>query len=385
MTKIAFAALPAYGHVYPMLPLAEAFQRAGAEVSVAVGAPFLGALPLPTVPGLAGTVTLDEVVAEVLERFPQTADDMANRWLPAFFGNVNARRVLPALREQWAADRPGLVVYEVLDPAAALAAGEIGVPSVAFGLGQWLPALARLVAVAADAVAPGGPSGMPWEVAEAADERPGCYVDPMPASLQPGPVGTILDRMPIRPDGWHDLSAGGGDVPARRPDGPPRIYVTLGTVAYGAVDVLRQAVVEAASFDAEVVVACGPDGNPELLGSLPPNVRTYRYLPQWALLPGVDLIVHHGGAGTMLQAAWHGIPQVILPQGADQFVNAQSVQDAGVGRQIGKAAMAPGAVAIAVGALLGDGAERQAAAALAAEIAALPAPDEVAEALLARL
>ena len=100
MATIAFAALPAYGHLYPLLPLAEALQRAGAEVSVAVGPPFLGALPMPTVPGIEPDLTLDGQ-AEVFERFPQVREDMATRWVPAFFGDVNARRVLPVLREQW--------------------------------------------------------------------------------------------------------------------------------------------------------------------------------------------------------------------------------------------------------------------------------------------
>jgi len=174
-------------------------------------------------------------------------------------------------------------------------------------------------------------------------------------------------------------------VPPHRADGPPRIYLTLGTVAFGAVDVLRQAALESAALGAEVVVACGPAGDPELLGELPANVHVSRYLPQAALLPTVDVIVHHGGAGTMLQSAAHGIPQVILPQGADQFVNAGSVQAAGVGRGIRKDAMVPGAVGEAVAALLGDCPERAAAALLREEIAGMPSPDQVATQLLDRL
>ncbi|MGV1009576.1 MAG: glycosyltransferase [Dermatophilaceae bacterium] len=174
-------------------------------------------------------------------------------------------------------------------------------------------------------------------------------------------------------------------MPPHRTDGPPRVYVTLGTVAYGAVEVLRQAALEAAALGVEVVVACGPDGDPELLGPLPDNVHISRYLPQAALLPTVDVIVHHGGAGTMLTSAAHGIPQVILPQGADQFRNAESVQAAGVGRAIRTDAMAPGAVGEAVAALLDACPERDAAARLRVEIARMPSPHEVARQLLARV
>jgi UDP:flavonoid glycosyltransferase YjiC (YdhE family) len=40
------------------------------------------------------------------------------------------------------------------------------------------------------------------------------------------------------------------------------------------------------------------------------------------LLPTCSAIVHHGGAGTMFGALAHSVPQVILPQGADNFEHA---------------------------------------------------------------
>jgi aminopeptidase N len=42
------ASLPAYGHLYPLLPLAQACQAAGHDVVVATGPPFLDRLPVPT-------------------------------------------------------------------------------------------------------------------------------------------------------------------------------------------------------------------------------------------------------------------------------------------------------------------------------------------------
>ncbi|HEY6688039.1 MAG TPA: hypothetical protein VI094_17720 [Propionibacteriaceae bacterium] len=52
--KIMFASLGAYGHLYPMMPLAIACADAGQEVVIATGEPFLERLPLPTVPGAPG-------------------------------------------------------------------------------------------------------------------------------------------------------------------------------------------------------------------------------------------------------------------------------------------------------------------------------------------
>jgi hypothetical protein len=57
--KIMFASLGAYGHLYPMMPLALACAAAGNETVIAVGPPFLGRLPLPTVPGYPPELELD--------------------------------------------------------------------------------------------------------------------------------------------------------------------------------------------------------------------------------------------------------------------------------------------------------------------------------------
>lgn len=45
--RVVVASLPAYGHLYPLMPLAQAFALAGHEVVVAVGDPFLGRFAVP--------------------------------------------------------------------------------------------------------------------------------------------------------------------------------------------------------------------------------------------------------------------------------------------------------------------------------------------------
>jgi hypothetical protein len=50
--KIMFAPLGAYGHLYPMMPLALACADAGHDVMIATGKPFLDRLPLPTSPAI---------------------------------------------------------------------------------------------------------------------------------------------------------------------------------------------------------------------------------------------------------------------------------------------------------------------------------------------
>ena len=74
-------------------------------------------------------------------------------------------------------------------------------------------------------------------------------------------------------------------------------------------------------------------------------------------------------------------PQLVLPQGADQPFNTELVERAGAGRRLTGGAQLSGEVGTAIGALLADGPERVAAKRIAAEIAALPGPTDLAASL----
>ena len=97
-----------------------------------------------------------------------------------------------------------------------------------------------------------------------------------------------------------------------------------------------------AAFDVDVLVTVGPEGEPAALGEVPDNVYVERFVAQSAVLPLVDLIVHHGGTGTVLSALEVGLPQLLLPQGADQFVNAEILTSAGAARALPNDAQLPG-------------------------------------------
>jgi UDP:flavonoid glycosyltransferase YjiC (YdhE family) len=139
---------------------------------------------------------------------------------------------------------------------------------------------------------------------------------------------------------------------------------------------LRSAAIGLGMLEVDALVTVGPVGDPSALGPLPHSVRVERFVPQGVLLPHVDLVAHHGGSGTMLGALAHGLPQLVLPHGADQFLNAQALLDCGAGRRLLPEELTSDAVALAVRALLSEPEYRDAARGLAGEIAAMPAPAE---------
>jgi UDP:flavonoid glycosyltransferase YjiC (YdhE family) len=90
-----------------------------------------------------------------------------------------------------------------------------------------------------------------------------------------------------------------------------------------------------------------------------------------------DLVASHAGSGTTLAALGAGIPQLCLPQRADQFVNAAAVARAGAGLTILPPEVDAIAVAQATRQLLEDPSFRRAARIVADEIALMPSPDDV--------
>ena len=375
--RIVFASLPAYGHLYPMMPLALACREAGHDVLVATGPPFLDRLSLPTVSGVARTTTIDEWIAETRRRHPEAGGfDLSM----AMFADVAAEQVIPAIMALGERERLDLVVYEAMNTGAGVAASVLGVRAAAFAIGLVPRAYGML-----------HPATVPYQK-DAWLERglpiptrallADALISPVPHSLAPGESGLGVPTIPIRTVAYSDS---GAVVPEwlTAPRERARVYATLGTVSFGAVEVLRRALDALARLDVDVLVSVGPEGDPSALGELDPRVRTERFVAQSRVLPLVDLVVHHGGTGTVLGALEAGVPQLLLPQGADQFRNAELIPAVGAGQALGNDAQAPGAIAELATAMLGDSPEAATARRISAEIAAMPAPSKVVADLVA--
>ncbi len=130
-----------------------------------------------------------------------------------------------------------------------------------------------------------------------------------------------------------------------------------------------------------MLVTLGPGADPSSLGPQPAGVRVEAYVPQSAVLPHTAVVASHAGSGTMLATLTHGIPQLCVPQAADQFRNATGVARAGAGISLAPREATPSAVADAVRRLLADPTYGQAAQEVGREIAAMPSPGEVVEVL----
>ena len=74
----------------------------------------------------------------------------------------------------------------------------------------------------------------------------------------------------------------------------------------------------------------------QIPNELPPGVKHFEFAPFRWLLPQVEMLVHHGGVGSMSQAMAAAIPQIIMPMAFDQVDNAYRVEKLGVGGSLAR-------------------------------------------------
>jgi UDP:flavonoid glycosyltransferase YjiC (YdhE family) len=377
--RIAFAANPALGHVLPLLPLALAARAAGHEVRFLGGsalAPTLEAFDLPHV--VAGPPDL----ASVFERIDAARLDGPRLAVAVWsmgFAEIVARPLAHALLELSVAWSPDLVVHEDTEQGTWIAAERLGIPHLALQAAAWRGSMARLSAEPAARLR--SELGVPPDPDLASWHRYG-YLTTRPAALRdasdPMPPGT----MEIRPTAVDDDGSTSAPWLATTPGGRPRVAVTLGTVMPERRGPQLATLVEALEpLDAEIVVALGPGLDPRSFLPRPVNIRLVSYVPMSRLLPASDLVVCHGGSGTILAALGAGRPLVLLPLAADQPANATACRAAGAARVLGRDERSPEAIREAVADALINPALARGAAAVAEEIEAMPEPGQVVPAL----
>ena len=370
--RILFTCRPTVGHLYPLLPLAEAARNAGHEVAFASApstiaqARGFGFVGFP-----AGRETLNP--KQRLAQFPElegmaqvSREWIFTRWFAGYESLERAPDLL-AIGREWGCD---VIVNDWAELAGPAVAAKLGIPSATLGLAVPRPDIAELVE---PWIAPTW-SSMGLDVPPFAGLFDGLFLDPCPPSMRP-PGVQVPNTQPIRPGGGPPSRSDDADKLAQLPPGR-LLLVTFGTI-FGSNPGLYRTVIDGVrDLGRTVVVTLGSLTAPSAIGPLPGNVFCFDFLTQGTVLPRCDLVVTHGGSGSTLGPLTEGIPLLVLPQGADQFDNADAVARAGAGLVIQPGDFNAAAVEAAARRLL-DGACATGARTVAEELAAMPSPDEV--------
>ncbi|MFC9426747.1 glycosyltransferase [Streptomyces sp. NPDC056987] len=376
--RILFSSTPGYGHLLPQLPLARAFRDRGDAVAVLTSESFRPLLAAEDIPLFAVGPEAPEILAEAARRSGASA---ATEPTPAataeFFAGTRVDLTADAALDAGREFRPDLVVGEAADYVGPLVAAALEVPFAKVAFGPQLPAEFTDVF---DSVVESRHKERGLTV-----PPPAWYLDPCPEVLQgPGWVPP-QGHLPLRPEAHQGPGASGtAPAPATPPaDGArPRVLLSFGT--HFAEPAVLRPVIDALTPTADVVVTLGLTATAADYGDGLDRVDFVGFTPFDELLDGVDLVVTHGGAGTVLGTLSHGLPMVVVPQGADQFLNAAAVAGARAGVAVLPPA-GPEAVAEAMTEVLGRSEYRDNAGRAAGQIAAMASPSEVAERLAAAL
>lgn len=170
-------------------------------------------------------------------------------------------------------------------------------------------------------------------------------------------VGPILDDPT-----WADGAAW------RPPDGDgPFVLVAMSSTFQDHVECLQRVADALGRLSVRGLLTTGPAVAPGAIRA-PANVDVVASAPHREVLPHADLVVTHGGHGTVVKALAAGVPLVILHHGRDQADNAVRVTTRGAGVAVPRGASSP-RIARAVAEVLDDPRYRAAAAELGRAIA----------------
>lgn len=379
--RILFTFAGGSGHFLPLASVARTAERAGHTVAFSGQE---GMIPTVEAAGFAAFPSGGATLRPAGERSPLLEPDPereARAIRESFAGRIARERAtsLLAVCAEW---RPDVLVCDEIDFGAVVAAERLGLPH------------ATVLCLASGSFVPADLVVEPLNELRAAhglEPDPGLtmlgrylVLSPFPPSFRdpafPPPVTTHAYR-PLAPDEEDETDSAW----IAGPTDSPVVYLTLGTIFnLESGDLFERVLAGLGELPAQVAVTVGRELDPKILGSQPANVHVRRYVPQSRLLPHCDLVVAHGGSGSVIGALTHGLPLVLLPLGADQPHNARRAEQLGVARVLDAVTATPAAVRDAAAEALANPVYRQNAGRIRDEVAALPGPEHAVE-LLERL
>jgi UDP:flavonoid glycosyltransferase YjiC (YdhE family) len=376
--RVLFSSVGAIGHVYPMVPLAQALARHGHEVRWASSPDLCPTIEQTGISAFPAGMTAATRKARRDERIKELAklspDQLTDELAPWAFGELMApamlQDLLPVVRE-W---QPALIVHDSMEFAAPVAAAHVRAIHVAHSFGPLSPE--HRIAAIAERVTPlwqrVGLEPMPY-----GGLYDHLYLDIYPPSIQPARGDHVSHCQLLRPTAYP--SADGTELPPDLAVEPerPLIYVTFGTEVpdQRALQLVIDAV---AGLPVRVLATIGAHGDPGAFDRQRPGVVVERFVPQAAVLPRAAAVVSHGGSGTVLATLAAGVPQLCIPYFADQPLNARAISGAGAGLTLEIDTLDGHDVAQAVTRLLTEPGFAERSAALAAEITQMPSADDIA-------
>lgn len=164
-------------------------------------------------------------------------------------------------------------------------------------------------------------------------------------------VFTSEDFQPHRGQVTGNFVFVGPSIGAREVDKPlpthitqpdkPLVYLSLGTLFNQDVGLLNRWIEALRSMNVTAIIAHGAELTPTALAPKPDHFLYLAHAPQLQVLEQASLFITHGGLNSISEGIYHQTPLIVLPQAADQFVNADQVAKHKVGVWLKKPVQPP--------------------------------------------
>jgi MGT family glycosyltransferase len=365
VSKALFFNIPAYGHTYPTLPLIAELVRRGEEVIYYSSNAFRQVIE-------DTGATFRDFVTPYLNDETQIDENMVR---VAYMLLQVTQTALTSLLQQVKEDKPDYIVHDGLCPWGKYVAQIVGIPAICSmttfaipaltlkNIGQLLksPSDTRLLLLSTPisevthTFLEGRKQLGPFRtLAEQLHKKYGIakpqlldvfanhnMLNIVYTAKQFQPFAELLDdsfkfvgpSIAPRSDTVSFPFDALGDVPI--------VYISLGTVFNDKVDFYRTCCEAFADIERKVVLAVGKRTDIAALGTVPGNFIVREFVPQLELLQRAALLVTHGGMNSVSEALCYGVPLVVIPQTADQFMVGQRIQQLGAGKTVRRTSLTP--------------------------------------------
>ena len=111
------------------------------------------------------------------------------------------------------------------------------------------------------------------------------------------------------------------------------IYIALGSVKHYNQNMFfySQCIKAFTGTSHKVLMAVGNDIEINSLGEIPANITVVNYAPQLNILRYAKVFITHGGTNSVWEALLYGVPLLVFPQGGDQHLVANRVDQLNLG------------------------------------------------------
>ncbi|MEU6915727.1 macrolide-inactivating glycosyltransferase [Streptomyces olindensis] len=336
---IAMFSIAAHGHVNPSLEVIRELVARGHRVTYAIPPVFA-----------------DKVAQTGAEVKPWTStlpspDDDPQAWGSTLLDNVepfldDAIQALPQLIEAYEGDEPDLVLHDIASYPGRVLAHRWGVPAVSLS-----PAMVAWEGYEEEVARPLWEEPKKTARGRAYYARFHAWLEENGITLHPDAFGGRPDRSivliprALQPNAdrvdetvYSFVGTCQGDRGAegdwRRPAGAEKVaLVSLGSAFTKQPGFYRECVRAFGDLPGwHLVLSVGRHVDPAELGDVPADVEVHSWVPQRAILRQADLFVTHAGAGGSQEGLATATPMIAVPQAADQFGNADTLQGLGVAR-----------------------------------------------------